>query len=92
MTTEEMIQKVTERRDSYIQQRLQMFANVSALNGAIEDCEHWLERLAEVDKPATQEPTVGGKSTMMCSIGAAETAPPSEGPLVSNATLNSSNA
>ena len=47
---------ILQRLDELRRRREQMLANVNALNGAIEDCLHWLGKFDEAEKPSAAAP------------------------------------
>ena len=50
ITTEalgERLQQLIEERAQLVQQHEQVLANINAFNGAIKDCEYWVERLLQ---------------------------------------------
>jgi len=42
--------KIEERKETLIKQRDQAFAQFNALNGAIQDCDYWLEQIGKKEK------------------------------------------
>ncbi len=48
---------VEARLEAFKAKRIALLADVNALNGAIEDCQFWLDQLVLAEKQAKPEPT-----------------------------------